>query len=336
MIAIFKPRMLQWLVFVFVMHGSICLFAGQPSFDSIDYAAPQNYLRIVESLGDREAIAKQARALKGRDVQDTVRRVLQWMETHLSFNAEKAYAWRNFDDAVRDGCYGSCADQAIVCGALLKALGIPVVWVKTMDVAWIWNFKTGRPFESWSGHVFLEVYLGEKWMLLDVGSKLIYRDYSPLARILPGNRFAYDKGDDPKRMVMSLQWQEWKEQTRTFFEQLDSSLLPIDTAGAVSAVPQVYIIGNDPYYKVLTETARGKGWAVQKSFNTDYERNLPLAKGHTLLIETHRGQPIVSADVLHKFFPGASEGLNKADGMITIQDTTIMFVDLAKLLNAFD
>jgi hypothetical protein len=184
--------------------------------------------------------------------------------------------------------------------------------------------------------VFLEVYLDEQWVLLDPGARLIYTDYSPDARILPGNRFAYHKGNDPRRMIMSLQWEDWKEQTRSYFQQLDSSLLPVDTKSAVSVVPQVYIVGNDPYYKVLTEMARGKAWSVQRSFNTDYDALLPLAKGHTLLIETHRGVPIVSLEVLNKFYPGASKGLQSAHGVIEIDETTIMFVDFAKTLDVLD
>src|SRR6185312_7820816 len=98
-------------------------------------------------------------------------------------------------------------DQGIVCCALLRAAGIPTVWVKSMDVPWIWDFKKGRPFEVWSGHAFLEIYLDRKWVLLDPGAKLIYTEYSPNMRILPGNRFAYHKGSDPKQMVTSLQWE---------------------------------------------------------------------------------------------------------------------------------
>ena len=85
---------------------------------------------------------------------------------------------------------------------LLRSAGIPAVWVKTMDVEWIWDFKKKRPFGSWSGHVFLEIYLDGKWVLLDPGASRIYVDYSPHSRILPGNRFAYHKGSDPRQMVM--------------------------------------------------------------------------------------------------------------------------------------
>jgi hypothetical protein len=135
-------------------------------------------------------------------------------------------------------------------------------------------------------------------------------------------------------MVMSLQWQQWKEQTRSFFEKLDASQLPVDTMGAVSLVPQVFIIGNDPYYKVMTGMARSRGWSVRKSFNTDYDTEIPLTKGHLLLIETHSGEPIVDPAVLDRFYPQASRGLKLPARAIEIDGTTIMFVDFAASLDA--
>lgn len=202
------------LLLATALCGLLCptLSAKEPVFDAIDYASPAKYLVIADSLGDHDAIAKQARALKAADDRKTVANILRWMGTHLKHDGERAYHWRNFDTVVSQRCYGGCADQSIVCGVLLQSAGIPTVWVKTMDVDWIWDFKKKREFTSWSGHVFLEIYLDGQWVLLDPGASIVYVDYSPQSRLLSGHRFAYHKGNDPKRMVMSLQWEEWKRQ----------------------------------------------------------------------------------------------------------------------------
>lgn len=310
--------------------------ASEPTVDSIDYGSPNSYLEVPSSLGDVDRISKHAASLKGRSDRATVRKVLQWMDANLTCDPKKAYRWRNYDVVVNEGCFGSCADQAVVCGVLLRAAGIPTIWVKTMDVQWIWDLKKGRPFESWSGHVFLEVNLGGEWMLLDPGAELIYGDYSPKSRILPGNRFAYHKGNDPKQMIMSLQWEDWKRQTQDYFERLDASMLPVNPASGISIVPQVYFVANSPYYQALTEIARSRGWSARQSFNCEYENNLPRAKGHVLLIETHKGVPIVPLDVLHQFYPDASRGLKQSDGVTEINGTTIVFVDFSKVLDVLD
>jgi len=121
-----------------------------------------------------------------------------------------------------------------------------------MDITWIRDFKRNQPFTTWSGHVFLEVYVDNCWMLLDPGGKRIYKNYSPKALILPGGRYAYDKGDTPKMMVMSLQWDQWKKQTTDYFTKFDESLLPVDDTQSVLLKPfQAFIIGNAPHYKKL-------------------------------------------------------------------------------------
>jgi len=218
------------------------LSAEEPRFDSIDYSSPQKYLAITASLGNLEAIAKQANVLNATTDRKTVSSVLQWMQTQLRCESDRAYKWRNYDTVVAERCYGGCADQAIVCGVLLKSVGIPAVWVKTMDVPWIWDFKRKRQFKSWSGHVFLEIYIDEQWVLLDPGAAKIYLDYSTKSRILPGNRFAYHKGNDPKAMIMSLQWEAWKEQTSSFFKTLDENLLPVDPINAAVLKSKCFII----------------------------------------------------------------------------------------------
>lgn len=317
----------------------LCLFllisnleSSEPTADSIDYSNPSGYLEIKDSLGDKNLIISHALKLKGDSDISTIRNVLSWMDRNLKYDANMAYSWRNFDDAIKDGTYGGCADQGIVCGVLLKGAGIPVIWVKTMDVSWIWDFKKGRKFESWSGHVFLEVYIDGKWMLLNPGAKLIYMDYSTQARILPGNRFAYHKGNDPKEMIMSLQWERWKDQTSKYFRDLDVSLLPVDTEGGTSILSHAYIIGNSPYYQFISQMAKDNGFAVVKSFNTNYEENLPLAEGNILLIETHNNVPVISLNELEKLFPDASKGLQNSDGIIKIRETTIVFIDFSKQL----
>jgi serine/threonine protein kinase len=109
-----------------------------------------------------------------------------------------------------------------------------------------------------------------------------------------------------------------------------------NSASVGSLDRQVFVVGNSPYYETLTEMAQRKGMTVTKSFNCNYDELLPQAKGHALLIETHHHIPIVPMPVLEKFYPGASKGLKTADGVVTVENTRIIFVDLSRLLPASD
>ena len=129
---------------------------------------------------------------------------------------------------------------------------------------------------------------------------------------------------------MSLQWEEWKQQTTDYFKNLDESLLPVDPAGATSLVRnQAYVIGNSPFYQRLTEMAREKGFTVTLSFNTSYDTYLPAAAGHLILIETHGDRPIVPLNVLEKHFPKASEGLKNPGRATKVGETRIVFFDFS-------
>lgn len=306
------------------------LLAEEPVFDAIDYASPAKYLVMADSLGDHDAIRKQAAALKTSDDRATLSHVLQWMDSQLKYDGDRAYEWRNYDTVVSEQCYGGCADQAIVCGALLKAAGIPTVWVKTMDVTWIWDFKKKRPFSVWSGHVFLEVFLDDQWVLLDPGAATIYKDYSTGSRILPGSRFAYHKGNDPQQMIMSLQWEAWKNQTASYFNDLDETLLPVDTASATPVRQQCFTIANSPHYQYFGKLMQQYGIRRGPSFNNAYDKYLPLAKGNFLLIETHGGVPIVDVKILKQYFPTIPEG--KLTGKVIDGATTLIFIDVEPLV----
>lgn len=285
---------------------------------------------IKPSLGDFKAIEKLAHKLKAETADATIKNISGWMNT-LICDDDLAYEWRNFDTVLEQKTYASCADYAIAAGVLLKAAGIPTVWVKSMDVEWIWDYKTGRKFSSWSGHVFLEIYIEDNWVLFDPTTQKIYKNYKPSMHILPGNRFAYHKGNDPKSMVMSLQWEEWKKQTIEYFESLDIGLLPVDETAVEITSKQAYVLANSPAYLKIGKYIEKFGYRVTQSFNTDLKNYMPLAKGNFLFIETRNGKPLVEINEIERFFPGASQGLKTVNSPILLGDTTIVFIDPADI-----
>jgi hypothetical protein len=130
-------------------------------------------------------------------------------------------------------------------------------------------------------------------------------------------------------MIMSLQWEEWKRQTASFFNDLDESLLPVGNRSALGIRPKCFIIANSPYYQFFGELARQNGAALGTSFNTDYDTNLPAAKGNLILVETHDGDPIVDVSILQSYFPAVPDG--KQAGKVVDGDTTIVFIDMATI-----
>ena len=182
-----------------------------PMFDRIDYAHPEKYLDLPVTLGRKETIRKAAAEIRGETPRKRLAAIGTWIDANLKYDDRAAYAWRDFDRILADRTYGGCADHAEVFGALARACGIPTVWVKTMDAAWIRTFRrTHDENRTWSGHVFLEVHLDGKWVLLNATEGILHEDYDVRQRIFPGERWAYDKGGDPYELLLSTRWEEWK------------------------------------------------------------------------------------------------------------------------------
>ena len=120
--------------------------------------------------------------------------------------------------------------------------------MKTLDAEWIRDYKALGKEGHWSGHVFLEIFIHGRWVLLDDTAMVLYDDYDPKMRILPGERYAYDKGGDPFDLVLSCRWELWKKETRAYFRDFDLSKLPVGKGRRLlsdTKYPAVFIFYSD-------------------------------------------------------------------------------------------
>jgi hypothetical protein len=199
--------------------------------------------------------------------------------------------------------YGGCADYAVVFTALSRASGIPTVFVKTMDADWIREFRAAGNCSSWRGHVFLEVFIDGKWKLLEPGELRIFEDYDPKTRrLLPGERWAYDKGADPKEIVLSADWERWKSQTDAHFKDFNLTQLQpgVGDRGRV-LVERVYVAADSPVWQMIDKHLRAAGHKV-KSFNTNWDAELAAARGNDLIV-TCVGERLVLPAERHDLLP---------------------------------
>lgn len=264
-------------------------------FDRVDYANPRTHLGLSPHVGDEGKIRALASQLAVDRPARTLGRIHQWLHRNLRYDEQAAYQWRSLDEMLKDRTYGGCADHAAVFGTLARAAGIPTIWVKTMDVDWIEDFREGRDaHEEYRGHVFLEVFLDGRWQLLDAQAMRLYPHYDPVTtRILPGNRFAYDKGDDPYALVLSCRWDLWKKQTHDYFSKLDPAELPWGRYHDLLAPWRVWIAGNAPFYRHAAEICRRRGYLVEKTFNRNWEKYLAQARGSILVVTCQGRRPVL-------------------------------------------
>jgi hypothetical protein len=289
-----------------------------PSFDRVSYDNPSNYLGISEKFGSEKKIREIARGLKRKTLDDTLLAIHGFIDSHYRYEASDFDSWRDYKEMASDGTYGGCADYAVLFGSLARACKIPTVWVKTMDAAWIRDYVADRPaYRQYRGHVFLEIHDGRRWLLLEPQGLRIYDDYSPRCRILPGERWAYDKGGNPHALILSVRWKKWLEQTHDHFRKFDLSLLPVTGGRQIErkdGTPprrnlKVLVIANSPVYEWIGMRLRKLGLTGREiqSINTGYEEWLPKAKGKTIIVASVGGELVLPKSFREKWIPKGAD-----------------------------
>ena len=273
-----------------------------PTFDRIDYSSPELYLNLSDSFGNVAQILKLAKELKQQSSEKTLLSISQWMKDNLIYNNELAPTWRNFDNVMESKSVLGCADYALVFAALSRACGIPAVFVKTMDVAWIHSFRQTGKCEQWIGHVFLEVHWKRRWRLLDPEALKLYEEYDPAMRIFPGLRYAYDKGADPYELVLSLDWERWKKQTHDYFRNFDLAKLPVGASREIG-FECAYIAASSPIHQAIENKCKALGLPVKATFNWKFDKYLKEARGQHLFLVCIGDQLVLDPEFYEDYLP---------------------------------
>jgi hypothetical protein len=321
-----------------------------PSVDRIDYSNPKAYLFLNDNMGSRDLIKKAAETIEGSTPEQKLLAIHRWIDSRFTYKADYFNEWRTFDQMLIDGAYGGCANYSLIFGSLTRACGIPTVWVKALDADWIRGFRTKGTEGSWNGHVFLEIFIHDRWMLLDDTQLVLYEDYDPKTRILPGNRYAYDKGGDPYDLVLSSRWELWKKQVRANFSNFDLSKLPVGNgtdllhnaiAGAGNTptanagqlkYPAVYVFCSGKNYENVSRLSKimfrkftnhytGR-YHTAKDYEEQFAKN--IKPGHTVILMLTADEkdaiPESYRDLLPKAWPEIEEDAGK-QGAVKYEST---------------
>lgn len=80
---------------------------------------------------------------------------------------------------------GGCHDHGLVYAAVARELGYPAVMARTVSIAWTEQFQAGVQ-GTHVGHVFVEVYLDDKWLLIDsTNGWYVEEGYDPADPVIP-------------------------------------------------------------------------------------------------------------------------------------------------------
>jgi|YNPBryantNP2012_1023418.scaffolds.fasta_scaffold05148_6 hypothetical protein len=157
-----------------------------PSAFGIDYGNPEKYL----AQGEQTRLTNPAviDALRGEppgiaqlgEIYFWIRREFKtWSaggKTIGAITTDQLFAERRL---------GGCHDWGLVYASIARELGYPAVMVDTASIAWAKQFQAGQKGPC-VGHVFVEVFVDSKWVLVDsTNNWYVESGYDPANTVIP-------------------------------------------------------------------------------------------------------------------------------------------------------
>jgi hypothetical protein len=279
-----------------------------PDAGRVDSSRPPDPALPMPHVADAARLSSLLGQLGGGDPRQTLGRAARWIQRNVRTRADVPAAFRPFEEIVRSGAGSGPGDRSVALGAMARAAGIPTVWVKTVPVAWIREFRRGAArVEDARAGVFLELHWDGRWHLLDCESLRLFEPHDPRAQLLPGDQWAYDRGADPRALLLPGSGDGYVRQTRAHFSTFDVSRLPGAEGVDLLAPWRVRIAGSGFAATYASEAARLMGYFPAGSFQGDWEENLAQARGGVLVVTCNEGRPVLPEALWSAWLPPGHE-----------------------------
>ena len=136
----------------------------------IDYNDPGKYLIPGEESDLNDIYLEEIRDAVGTPENsiDDILLVCHWINQHFKFdNAGGGMAGKNtVDELYKIKTFYGCHSLALIISSVLREFGFPAIMIETADIQWGYNYHAGT-VQHFSGHVMTEIFIEDKWILLD-------------------------------------------------------------------------------------------------------------------------------------------------------------------------
>ena len=143
------------------------------------------------------AIADAANRITGRNRRERLYRAVDyiWSTVRYERGLNSAMLSQTAEELIEEQKLGGCADYALAQVALFRAVGIPAQVVLTANVNWMQSYKKNDLIMT-TGHVFIEVYLENRWYLVDPTYRFLYPHYDRTSKSYPRGEYFVMRGKD--------------------------------------------------------------------------------------------------------------------------------------------
>jgi len=165
------------------------------SYD-IDYNNPEKYIISgTQSTITDEEFADITQQLQFEEINfTTLKKVYNWKNSYFeNVNAGGQYVGKNtINDLLKTKELTGCHDHGLVLVSLLRKYNVPAIFIDATGIDWALQYPENVQY--FSGHVLVELYLFDKWMLFDSINGIYIPDYDPTNPIIPITNSMENKG----------------------------------------------------------------------------------------------------------------------------------------------
>lgn len=170
----------------------------------IDYGNPEKYLIPGEQSDLNDTYLEEIRNEVGAPSVsiDFILQVCHWINQNFTFeNAGGTMIGKNtVDELYEMKTFYGCHSLSLLISSVIREFGFPAVMIETANVNWGYAYHAGN-VQYFSGHVMSEIYVENKWILLDNNCTYV-EEYDPLNPFISAmyswqdDYFVYAKGID--------------------------------------------------------------------------------------------------------------------------------------------
>ncbi len=152
----------------------------------VDYRHPQQYL----TQGDQTQISDPSvlDALRAEEQSiEHLGKIYRWLKAEFEGykGGGRTIGVVTVDQLLEERRLSGCNDHGLVFAAVARHLGYPAIMVITNSIAWIDQYQEGE-VEGFVGHVFVEIYMNGKWVLIDsTNGWYVEEGYDPTNPVIP-------------------------------------------------------------------------------------------------------------------------------------------------------
>ena len=175
--------------------------------NTIDYGNPKFYLMsgTQSNLSKTHFDEINSQITIKTSVLNTIGDIFKWKQNFFASSAAggKFIGKTTVNQIMEKKTLTGCHDHGLVFASLLRKYGFPAIMVDTAGIQWAFNYANEKQ-SGFIGHVFVETYVNERWILINSTSGKYIQNYDPCNPAIPMSDssegkgyFALFKGLDP-------------------------------------------------------------------------------------------------------------------------------------------